>query len=78
MPVVDYLQAARDARQRIYSARKDEGFRETAAKILSKHGSRKQRFPQKRRKTGALSRAAAGPADQLSLELARPQPQDPD
>jgi deoxyribodipyrimidine photo-lyase len=78
MPVVDYLEAARDARQRIYTTRKGKGFRDTAAKILSKHGSRKRRFPQKRGVTRESNTAATPHSEQLSLELTGMQRQDPD
>ena len=78
MPVVDYLQAARDARQRIYATRKGEGFRDAAAKILSKHGSRKGRFPRKREKTRTSNDAITPHSEQLALELTRPRGQEPD
>ncbi len=41
MPIVDHMQAAREARQKVYGARKDADFGETARAIQEKHGSRK-------------------------------------
>lgn len=40
-PVIDHLDAARHARQKIWSVRKGAGFRQEADAIQSRHGSRK-------------------------------------
>ena len=40
-PVVDYLEAAREARDKVWAVRKGQAFRGAAADIQSKHGSRK-------------------------------------
>ncbi|MFC0161152.1 deoxyribodipyrimidine photolyase [Mameliella alba] len=56
-PIVDVKQAAKAAREAIWSVRKQEGFRDEAARVLHKHASRKDpqrhfvndRAPRKRR-----------------------------
>ncbi|MBV6639000.1 MAG: deoxyribodipyrimidine photolyase, partial [Mameliella sp.] len=40
-PIVDVKQAAKAAREAIWSVRKEEGFRDEAARVLHKHASRK-------------------------------------
>ena len=40
-PVVDHMQAARNARQKIWAVRRGAGFRAEASEIQGKHGSRK-------------------------------------
>ncbi|MFK7876857.1 MAG: deoxyribodipyrimidine photolyase, partial [Paracoccaceae bacterium] len=37
----DVMQAARDARDRVWSVRKGSAFRDTARKVIDKHASRK-------------------------------------
>ena len=63
-PIVDHLAAAKQARHKIWSLRSDRDFRETAARIQNKHGSRKSGLPMTGRKRGKK----ADPA-QLSLML---------
>jgi deoxyribodipyrimidine photo-lyase len=41
-PIVDYLEAARLARQRMQSARRADGARDESQLILRRHGSRKR------------------------------------
>ena len=71
MPIVDYLQSAREARQKIYAIRKDAGFRSQAASILDKHGSRKsQNTGFRRRKRAAQDKRADDQVtDQLSINF---------
>lgn len=51
MPVVDHLSAARDARQKIWAVRRGDQFRDTAATIQTRHGSRKRGLPMMGRKS---------------------------
>ncbi|MEM9375876.1 MAG: FAD-binding domain-containing protein, partial [Pseudomonadota bacterium] len=64
MPVVDHLEAARAARQKVWAVRKGEHFRKTANAIQTKHGSRKSGIPMRGQK-----RRAKPATDQLSLPL---------
>lgn len=71
IPIVDHMKAAREARQKIYGARKDLNFRETANAIQRKHGSRKSGLSttgQKSRKR-RKARASTPPTGQLSMRL---------
>ena len=40
-PIVDHVQAAKEARTRIYKVRQTSGWRENRDAILERHGSRK-------------------------------------
>ena len=57
LPIVDHLQAAREARQKVWAIRKGDGFHADANAIQNKHGSRKSGIPNrgqgKPRKTDA-------------------------
>lgn len=64
MPIVDYMEAARAARQKVWALRKGTGYRQTAAAIQNKHGSRKSGIPMRGQKRGSK-----GDAAQLSLPL---------
>ncbi|MEL7528309.1 MAG: FAD-binding domain-containing protein, partial [Pseudomonadota bacterium] len=44
-PVVDYLSAAKEAREKVWAVRKGQAFRGKAADIQQKHGSRKSGIP---------------------------------
>ncbi len=44
-PIVDHLAAAKEARQRVWGARRGTEFREEAQRIQDKHGSRKSGMP---------------------------------
>jgi len=44
-PIVDVAKAARKARERVWAVRKEAGFRDEAARLVTKHGSRKRRRP---------------------------------
>ena len=55
-PIVDYLEAAKDARLKIYSVRKSGAFGDQAKAIQNKHGSRKSGIArQRKRKVSAPS-----------------------
>lgn len=58
-PIVDYLAAAKQARQRIYGVRKSGAFRREADGIQHKHGSRKSGIPMRGR-DGTSRRKRAG------------------
>ncbi|TCK99398.1 deoxyribodipyrimidine photo-lyase family protein (cryptochrome) [Shimia isoporae] len=47
MPVVDHMQAAREARQKIWAVRRGEAFKTEAKEIQSRLGSRKRRRPRR-------------------------------
>ncbi|MGI9523755.1 MAG: deoxyribodipyrimidine photo-lyase/cryptochrome family protein [Hyphomicrobiaceae bacterium] len=70
-PIVDHMQAARDARQKIYGARKGAAFRKAAGAIQSKHGSRKSGIRVTGRKSGKRERLRSEkvPVGQLAMEL---------
>ncbi|WP_170340834.1 FAD-binding domain-containing protein [Ruegeria arenilitoris] len=63
MPIVDHVAAARFARDRIWAVRRGDGFRDEAAKVLARHGSRKGRLRK------GNSRAVTRNPAQLSLDL---------
>lgn len=73
LPVVDHMQAARDARQRIYGARKSVGYRDAADAVLAKHGSRKRRSSRKQRTAGGEKAASTESTGQLTLQLSQRQ-----
>ena len=50
MPIIDHLQAAREARQKVWAIRKGPSFRQTANAIQDKHGSRKSGIPMRGQK----------------------------
>ncbi|MEQ9260196.1 MAG: deoxyribodipyrimidine photo-lyase [Roseovarius sp.] len=66
-PVVDHLEAAREARDKIWAVRRGASFRDTANAIQSKHGSRKSGVPNRGRTGKRPSRKA--PATQGHLPL---------
>ena len=57
--IIDHLEAAKDARQKIWAVRRGDDFRTEAARIQHKHGSRKSGIPNRgqrpRRKTSQLA-----------------------
>ena len=61
--IVDHVAAAKEARERIWSARRGEAFRAEAKRIQNKHGSRKSGMPNRGQ------RARKGATAQLSLPL---------
>lgn len=66
-PVVDYLSAAKDARDKIWAVRREQGFRAKADAIQDRHGSRKANIPQVGRRP--KPRAQTKAKDQLDLPL---------
>lgn len=52
-PIVDHLAAAKEARQKVWGARRGPAFREEAQRIQDKHGSRKSGMPLTGRKRKA-------------------------
>ncbi len=77
LPIVDHVEAARAARQKIYGIRKSAAFRDTADAIQDKHGSRKSGMPMTGQRGAAATRKAkqrsAKPAQQqLDFDLADP------
>ncbi|MEO1694503.1 MAG: deoxyribodipyrimidine photo-lyase [Pseudomonadota bacterium] len=88
-PIVDHQEAAREARQKIYGARRGTSFRDTANAIQDKHGSRKSGMPMtgqngtrsqpsstgKRGRSASERKARAdAAASQFSLDLAADEP----
>jgi deoxyribodipyrimidine photo-lyase len=63
LPVVDPVEAARIARERIWAVRSGEGFERAADAIQERHGSRKAGLPD----TGTRRRRAPAAAAQLGL-----------
>ena len=68
-PVVDPLESARQARERIHAVRKGEGHRQEAQSVQARHGSRKAGLPQVSERKAAAKRAARKPAGQTQLDL---------
>ncbi len=64
LPIVDYMEAARVARQKVWALRKGTGYRQTAAALQNKHGSRKSGIPMR-----GQHRKRKADAAQLSLPL---------
>lgn len=68
-PIVDPLESARQARERIHAVRRGEGHRVEADAIQERHGSRKAGLPQVGERKAAAKRAARRPAAQKKLDL---------
>ncbi|MFM7312827.1 MAG: FAD-binding domain-containing protein [Cyanobium sp.] len=70
-PLLDHRQAAREARDRVWAVRQGDAFRQTAAAIQQRHGSRRSGLTTPR--AGVSRRTARGRsgqvADQLTLDL---------
>ena len=64
MPIVDHLQAAKRARQKVWAVRKGQTFRQDAKLIQDKHGSRKAGIPNRGQR-----RRLKPTTDQLQLPL---------
>ena len=64
MPVIDHLDAAKAARQKVWAVRKSKGFRTGATAIQNKHGSRKSGIPNRGQR-----KAAKPNAQQFQLPL---------
>jgi deoxyribodipyrimidine photo-lyase len=65
-PIVDHLQAAREARERVWGVRRGPGFRERADAIQERHGSRRSGLATPRTGVRRASRRRESPG-QLSL-----------
>jgi deoxyribodipyrimidine photo-lyase len=65
-PIVDHEQAAREARERVWGVRKGPGFRERAAAIQDRHGSRRSGLATPRSGVSRRSRRRDSPG-QLTL-----------
>ncbi len=72
-PIIDPVKAAREAKEKVYAARRTEGFRAQADAIQSKHGSRKSGLSQvsDRRRAAKSRTRTRKKADegQMSLSL---------
>ena len=66
-PLVDHLSAAKDARQKVWAVRKNADFRDSAAAIQNKHGSRKSGIPMRGAANRDGQRKPKPRADQLPL-----------
>ena len=74
-PIVDPVEAARQARDRVWAVRRGTAFHDTADAIQQKHGSRRAGLPAT---TRTSSRRRAAPAAQLPLAWASDDAADPD
>ncbi|MGL5002633.1 MAG: FAD-binding domain-containing protein, partial [Casimicrobium sp.] len=64
-PIVDHMQSMREAKEKIYGARRDQAAREEAKRVYEKHGSRN---PARDSQTRTLKRVStARPSLQASL-----------
>lgn len=72
-PIVDYMEAARSARQKIFGVRKGGAYRSKADAIQSRHGSRRSKTPMKGGKNASKRKkrilGAADQPEQLQLNL---------
>lgn len=67
-PVVEYLSAAKEARDKVWAVRKGQAFRSEASGIQTKHGSRKSGIPMRgQEKPRRRTRKAAANSDQADL-----------
>jgi len=71
LPLLDHLQAAREARDRVWAVRQGEAFRRTADAIQQRHGSRRSGMKTPRAGVSRRRRheRPAGGQGQLSLDL---------
>ncbi|MEL6297111.1 MAG: deoxyribodipyrimidine photo-lyase [Pseudomonadota bacterium] len=72
--IVDHIEAAREARQKIYGMRRSDTFRDEANAIQDKHGSRKSGVPHtgqrgKSAKPGTRRRKPPATQDQMTLSF---------
>ncbi|MDJ0948842.1 MAG: deoxyribodipyrimidine photo-lyase [Alphaproteobacteria bacterium] len=65
--IVDHMSASRSARERIYAIRRTAAFRQEAAAIQSRHGSRKSGLPQRGGRSRARKRVGDGVQPSLDL-----------
>lgn len=66
-PIVDYLSAAKEAREKVWAVRKGGAFRQGAADIQTKHGSRKSGIPMRGQLKTRRARKKQDHADQPDL-----------
>jgi deoxyribodipyrimidine photo-lyase len=66
-PIVDHLRAAKDARERVWGVRRGPGFRERAAAIQERHGSRRSGLATPRAGSGRRPRRSRESPGQLGL-----------
>lgn len=72
-PVVDHKDAAREARQKVWSVRKGASYRAGANAIQDKHGSRKSGLPNRgRQASGRRKPARSTGSEQMSLGFETP------
>ncbi|MEL6621445.1 MAG: FAD-binding domain-containing protein [Pseudomonadota bacterium] len=73
-PIIDHQEAAREARQKIYGARRGPAFRDEANAIQNKHGSRKSGMPMTGQRKASAPRRSKAKADtgQMAMELEAP------
>ncbi|MGY6644587.1 MAG: FAD-binding domain-containing protein [Salinarimonas sp.] len=69
-PIIDHLEAARHARDKVWAVRRGRGFGDGATQIQEKHGSRKSGLPAVRE--GARKRGGKRACDQLALDFGAP------
>lgn len=72
--LVDHVEAARHARDRIYTVRADKDYQETARSIVTRHGSRKRTSARSRKRspdpaTGPVDPAPGNPAADNQLQF---------
>ncbi|WP_122522432.1 FAD-binding domain-containing protein [Pannonibacter phragmitetus] len=73
LPVVDHVAAAREARDKVWSLRKDRDFHKAADTIQERHGSRKSGITRRGRDGGGGRKRPADTTAQLSFGLLLPQ-----
>ncbi|MEN2494538.1 MAG: Cryptochrome-like protein cry2 [Hyphomicrobiaceae bacterium hypho_1] len=71
LPIIDHMEAAREARKKIYAARKSPEFQQMARAIQTKHGSRKSGIPITKKKFSAPKKSKLNTIidEQLSMPL---------
>ncbi|MEQ8822900.1 MAG: deoxyribodipyrimidine photo-lyase [Filomicrobium sp.] len=69
MPIVDHMEAAREARQKIYGARKGDEFRDAANAIQEKHGSRKSGLARSGNRASRRTKKSQTGAQQVEMEF---------
>lgn len=66
-PIVEYLSAAKDAREKVWAIRKGAAFRGRASDIQSKHGSRKSGIPMRGQERSRRGKKRPAHPDQTDL-----------
>ncbi|NBC21819.1 MAG: deoxyribodipyrimidine photolyase, partial [Alphaproteobacteria bacterium] len=70
-PVVDHLDAAKQARQKVWAVRRGPDYRQAANAIQDKHGSRKSGMPATGRRASARKKPRTGGDGQIPLPLGK-------